>query len=220
MKTILRKVYCIGILSLYVTMSLQAQCSDCSDSSTTLTECYATTSDAVYDLTSISAGSNPGYYNVCTGPGNLSDTISSPNAFTPSGNDTKVFVVDYNEDGTVCNGVTEVTLAVESLSFTVSVDSEPSGVGEIDGSLTIAVSNGEGDFDWNWNDGTTTDMGGPETTTSFNVGGLGDGTYDFTVTDTNGCTGAGSGTLTEPACSMAIALVGTDPTTVGGTEGT
>jgi hypothetical protein len=61
------------------------------------------------------------------------------------------------------------------------------------GSVSVAAAGGTAPYTYNWTNGTTS-VG-----TSASVNNLGAGTYTVTVTDSRGCTGTSSATLTAPA---------------------
>ncbi|QTN38518.1 tandem-95 repeat protein [Cryomorphaceae bacterium] len=76
---------------------------------------------------------------------------------------------------------------------TVTASDPPSCNGESDGVITVSVSGGSSPYTIVWNSGSTT-----TNSNTYLVTGLAAGTYNFTVTDNDGCTNNPGLTLTEP----------------------
>lgn len=91
-------------------------------------------------------------------------------------------------DGAGCDTTMSYTLAYTT-NITVSVAStDASCNGTSDGSV-VATASGSSGYTYAWDNG-------PTTATNANIGA---GTYGVTVTDGNGCTATGSGTVNEPS---------------------
>jgi len=82
--------------------------------------------------------------------------------------------------------------------------------GAADGSINLAVTGGVGGFTFDWQ---------PGGQTSQNLSGLSGGTYDVTVTDSDGCTQTGSYVVDEPA-TFDINPSFTDASCQGNCDGT
>ena len=81
-----------------------------------------------------------------------------------------------------------------------------------DGSATVTPTTGRNPFTYAW---TTAP---PQLTAT--AGGLLAGTYSVTVSDSTGCTGDATVTITQPVANIITITGSTPPTTCGGTEGT
>ena len=82
--------------------------------------------------------------------------------------------------------------------------------GASDGQVTTTVQGGVPPYTYNWDNGQTT----------ANLSGLSSGTYNVTVTDSNGCTVSGSAILNEPQQALQLTLTGTDISCNGFSDGT
>ena len=85
--------------------------------------------------------------------------------------------------------------APEPVEVTVATTHE-TGVDANDGTATANPSGGTGDFTYSWSNAETTQM----------ISGLAPGTYMVTVTDENGCTAVGSGTVNAFGCELDVEL--------------
>lgn len=115
-------------------------------------------------------------------------------------------------DGGGCVAVGSVMLndpAPLALSIVIGVD--VTCLGACDGTVTAIPSGGTFPFSYAWND--------PASQVSATAGGLCVGTYDVTVTDANGCTVSGSGSVDTPPALTATASA-TDATCNGACDGT
>ncbi|MCB0396547.1 MAG: gliding motility-associated C-terminal domain-containing protein [Flavobacteriales bacterium] len=75
-----------------------------------------------------------------------------------------------------------------------------------DGSITSVTLGGTAPFTYTWSSGHT----------QANITGLSPGTYSVTVTDSEGCTGTNSTTISEPTFLIATIVSSTDATCTGG----
>ncbi|MFH1321906.1 MAG: PKD domain-containing protein [Bacteroidota bacterium] len=93
-----------------------------------------------------------------------------------------VTVTDVNE----CAGSNNITIN-EPPAIVVSITTISANCGQADGSATASVTNGIAPFTYNWNNGCS----------SQSCTGLLAGTHTVTVTDANGCTGTGTGAVSD-----------------------
>lgn len=101
-------------------------------------------------------------------------------------------------DGNACQTV---------LAYTVTEPSAPLGVngvvtdencfGDSQGAVQLTVTGGSAPYTYSWNQGATTK----------DIAGLGQGNYQVTITDNNGCTVQGDFTISGPTAISAIAAV-------------
>ena len=112
--------------------------------------------------------------------------------------------------GSYCILVTDVNGCVTSVCVSLSeppqlvavaAGTDPSCNGGTDGLVSASVTGGIGPYTYAW-----TGTGGCITPI---CGSLGDGTYNLTVTDANGCTATSSATLVEPTV-LAMLITGVD----------
>jgi gliding motility-associated-like protein len=112
--------------------------------------------------------------------------------------------------GSYCILVTDASSCVSSVCVSLSEPTQlvavasgtpPSCNGGTDGLVSAAVTGGIGPYTYAW-----TGTGGCNTAS---CGLLGDGTYNLTVTDANGCVATSSVTLVEPA-TLAMLITGVD----------
>ena len=110
-----------------------------------------------------------------------------------------VIYVCYTVTLTVKEGTctkTEIML-VDVFEFTVSdAQTDPECFGYTDGTITLTPTNGTGPYTYTWDQNaqsTTTEPG------ALTATGLGDGAYEITITDAQGCTDVVTVTLSQPA---------------------
>ncbi len=115
-------------------------------------------------------------------------------------------------DGNGCVFVEVFTLGEPDLLIANADNGETSCTGLNDGSITSTVSGGTPGYTYNWNG-----PGGPYTTSDLT--GLPAGTFNLTVTDTNGCQAFTSAIVTEATSVVATAVVDQDPSCLGSFDG-
>jgi len=94
-------------------------------------------------------------------------------------------------------------------SVFVQVDSNVSVNGGNDGAVTAVASGGVMPYTYAWSNGATT----------ASVTGLMAGLYSVTLTDNNGRTASASGVVTQPTAVVANITSTTNPSTIGGNDG-
>lgn len=89
-----------------------------------------------------------------------------------------------------CRSVATTATIPNEITATPSINTQITCLGGNDGSIVLDVAGGVSPYTYAWT--------GPSgyTSTSKNINGLYEGTYDVTVTDANGCSGTGSITMT------------------------
>lgn len=98
-------------------------------------------------------------------------------------------------DDNGCSSTLVISLSNEDgPGITSQTTENPSCFGEEDGEITLTVSGGTGNLTYEWTDSFGTVVGNSNVLTD-----VGNGVYQVTVTDENGCTTSGSYTLSEPA---------------------
>lgn len=135
---------------------------------------------------------------------------------TPSYSGTGTFTVTA---GTYTYVITDANGCTTSASVTITeppaINSSVTSVnascnGSSNGSIDLTVSGGVGPYTFDWNSGAYT---------TEDLTGIPAGTYIGVLTDQNGCTSAGTVTITEPAVLVASSSSTSNPTTCGGTDG-
>lgn len=190
--------------------------------------CTAITTVVVTDGPSISVSATPTSPS-CSGLANGSIDLTPVGGTAPytfewletggtSGTGTGTSIVDivassYDITITDANGCTATTTidVIPGVEVTVSATpTSPTCGGAADGSIDLTVTNGTPPYTYEWNDGTTSSTG-----TGTNIPGLAAGTYNITLTDTNGCSAittidvvdglniSVTGTATPPQCAAA-----------------
>lgn len=111
----------------------------------------------------------------------------------------------YTVDVTDADGCTETyTYQLDlNASPTATVATTDENCGQSDGTATVTPASGLAPYTYLWDD--------TGASTSAMISGLDAGTYSVTVTDANGCTGTGSGTVSAGS-GPSITCVGTDST--------
>ncbi len=104
-------------------------------------------------------------------------------------------------DANGCSTTADVTLTDPDLLTAAIVGADPLCNGVCDGSADLTTTGGTGALTYLWDD--------PATTTSEDVAGLCDGTFNVIVTDANGCTATDIVTVTEPT-AIILTTSGTD----------
>jgi hypothetical protein len=97
------------------------------------------------------------------------------------------------------------TFITGSCNLVLTINQDNVGCfGGSDGAIDLSISGGSGSYTYLWDDGST----------SEDLSGLSAGTYAVVVTDTWGCTGSTSVTITEPATPFSIAIQSAGSATV------
>ena len=162
--------------------------------STTATSCTGSTGTATVTATGTSG------YNYLWSNNGTTATISG----LAAGN----YVVTVT-DGGGCT-VTAVASVSSPATFTLNISTVNVVCGgSSTGSATATVSGGTGPFTYAWSNNATTSS----------INNVPAGTYNLTVTDANGCSKAGSGTITQPSTTLAANATSTN-TTCGNSTGT
>lgn len=107
---------------------------------------------------------------------------------------------DYTITVTAANGCASTITRTLTTSPSINVSAVPVPVlcnGGATGSINVTASGGTPGFTYLWADGPTTQ----------NRSGLAAGAYNLTVTDSRGCTGTASATVTQPAVIMATPTI-------------
>ncbi len=150
------------------------------------------------DLT-VSGGTGP--YNYFWSNGSTSEDLSGL-----SGGNYSVTITDGTGCSLVRNFTVTEPLPISAISTINNVDC----FGEADGSIELSVSGGIGSYTYSWSNGETTkDI--------FNLSG---GTYQVTITDSNGCENTLSYDITEPVSALEITGIVSDELCNGDGQGT
>ena len=190
---------CVGVNSVDVTDALGCVAS----ATVTITEPAVLTA-------AITSSTDPLCNAVCDGTADVTvagGTTAYTYAWTSGGNTANetamcagtetVTVTDANG----CSTTADVTLTDPDLLTAAIVGADPLCNGVCDGSADLTTTGGTGALTYLWDD--------PATTTSEDVAGLCDGTFNVIVTDANGCTATDIVTVTEPT-AIILTTSGTD----------
>jgi PKD repeat protein len=151
----------------------------------------------------VSGGESPYEYDWAQFPGITGNSVNNLSAGTYS-----VTVTDQN----ACEASISFTIIeAEAMSAIANSLTNVSCNGGSDGSISITVQGGQSPYSYSWNG-----AGFGATTTPSGVSA---GTYDFTVTDANGCQAETVVTLTEPS-ALIVTLDATNATCYGAADGT
>ena len=117
-----------------------------------------------------------------------------------------VTVTDANN----CTNTSSVTItAPAALTASSAINSNVTCNGGTDGSATASSTGGTAPYSYAWSNAATTAA----------ITGLPAATYTVTVTDVNNCTNTSSVTITEPAALVSSAIIDSNVTVNGGTNG-
>ncbi|MEQ8907851.1 MAG: LamG-like jellyroll fold domain-containing protein [Vicingaceae bacterium] len=154
-----------------------------------------------------SSGSTPIDYSWSNGS-TTSNSSSSTNttSFLAAGF-YRVTVTDNN--GCTATASSTITEPATALSASASVAANISCNGGADGGATASASGGTMPYTYSWSNGAT----------SASISSVTAGTYTLTLTDNNGCTTTSNTTITEPTALVASALVSSNVSAIGGTDG-
>ena len=143
--------------------------------------------------TDATCGNNDGEVSLAVNGGTPGYTFNWSNGATTQ-NITGLAPGAYSVTITDANGCTEVVNAtVDALNgptLTLDISSDVSCNGDTDGSATVSASGGSGGYTYNWL---------PGNLTGATQNNLGAGSYDVTVTDSDGCPSTITVTINEPA---------------------
>jgi gliding motility-associated-like protein len=119
------------------------------------------------------------------------ELTTSDNPYTLTVSDPANYsLVSVTADSGNCVGTVSGSVDItESTVEPTASATDPSCNGFADGSITLTISGGTGPYTYTWSDATLSGQ---------NPTGIGVGTYDVTVTDSDGCEGTTSITLSEP----------------------
>jgi len=119
--------------------------------------------------------------------------------------DYQVTVTDANS----CNLIRSLTLTgPDSLTIAVNVINETLE-GNLDGQIEVSASGGTAPYSISWMSGET----------SFILDSLTAGSYDYVITDANGCTTSGKARLGVGQCTLSFTSSGVNPTCHDGNDG-
>ncbi len=150
---------------------------------------------------SATGGTAPYTYSWSNGDTTATSTGLCPGVYT-------ITVTDNNG----CEGISQVTIGEPNpVSLSLVVQNSPTCNGDCDGELTVIPSGGALPYTYQWDD-----PGNQSTATAV---GLCAGNYNVTVTDANGCTITGSGTVVDPAL-LTDTITATDASCNGVCDGT
>jgi len=177
---------------------------DCSGFSVWVTTTDATTTGGTDGTATVHITGATGFHNISWNTGDTSITITGLASGTYC-----VSVTDgVGCSGSACEVVSDPSCAGFSISLTKS---DVTTVGGSDGSITAAVDSGTAPYVFLWHDGVTTQN-------RLNIPA---GNYCVTVTDNAACQEIECIDVFEPSCSgFSVSATSTDPTTVGGIDGT
>jgi len=143
--------------------------------------------DGSIDVT-VTGGTGPGTYDFIWDFGSTDEDQTGLDAGTYT-----VEVTDANG----CTGTTSATVNSPALLILSLNSVNVSCLNGSNGSITPVVSGGVTPYTYQWSNSATTQ----------NVSGLTAGTYEVTVTDSNGCTASALDTITQPSTSLIVNLV-------------
>ncbi|MEO9796534.1 MAG: LamG-like jellyroll fold domain-containing protein, partial [Crocinitomicaceae bacterium] len=144
-----------------------------------------------------------------------SPTISASHAPGSSfGLGTTTVTYTFTDDaGNMSTCSFDVTITSD-LTVSPTIPTNASCNGATDGQASVNVSGGTTAYTFDWDNDGTGDNDDVE-----DLSGIGAGTYNLIVTDANGCTATTSSTISEPTAVTVDAIVGTDPSACGVTDG-
>jgi len=177
---------------------------------TDATSATATTNITVTQPTALTASSTIITPIVCSG-GTATISLSGSGGISPYNGvgtfirsaGTYSFTVTDNHS---CTAPTSITITQPPAIVINASKTNPSCCSCTDGTISTTVSGGSPPYNYLWSNGTT----------GYSLNGLFAGTYNFTVTDANGCTPSTSVTITSPIIHDSIA---TSPAPCGGGQG-
>ncbi|MDH7445151.1 T9SS type A sorting domain-containing protein [Aquimarina sp. 2201CG14-23] len=185
-------------------------CTD--DASTSVTEPTAVVAAALVDSNASCNGDTDGQITGSGAGGTMPYTYSWSNGATTAST-TGLAAGTYTITITDANGCTDdaSTTVTEPTAVVAAalVDSNASCNGDTDGQITGSGTGGTMPYTYSWSNGATT----------ASTTGLAAGTYTVTITDANGCTDDASTSVTEPTAVVAAALVDSNASCNGDTDG-
>ncbi|MBK9462981.1 MAG: SprB repeat-containing protein [Sphingobacteriales bacterium] len=145
---------------------------------------------------------------VWSGPDGFTANISNPTITAATTNATGNYLVTVT-DANGCSSTAQINVLINS-SLTTSVVTTPiSCNGGNNGTATANITGGTSPYTYAWSNGGTTSL----------INNLIADTYTVTVTDTNGCSGIGIGTVSEPILLSASLVIDNETDCFGGTDG-
>ena len=123
--------------------------------------------------------------NIVSGGNTLAPTVDAVGQYT--------LLVSNSDNG--CTATANATVAQSPAVNTSASSADVSCFGGANGSANATATGGNGSFSYLWSNGATTSA----------VSNLSIGTYNYTVTDAEGCTATGSATVNQPADLLANA---------------
>ncbi|MFO7790297.1 MAG: gliding motility-associated C-terminal domain-containing protein, partial [Bacteroidales bacterium] len=131
-------------------------------------------------------GTSPYTYNWPATAGGVSEGVAS----SLTADTYTVTVVDDN----LCEFEIDVVIVDDgAITTSSSVNAHPLCFGDNNGSVDITISDGNPDYTIDWGSGSDV-----TSSSSYTITGLGDGAYDITITDADGCEDITTTTLIEP----------------------
>jgi|GEM_PF-6711751 len=138
--------------------------------------------------------------------------VSSTFSWVTTAANIGTYVLNFNaQDNTLQSASTSVTInVVQSCNLSLSSSiTNVSCYGTSDGAVDLTISGTSGTPTILWSNGATTE----------DISGLAAGTYSVSVTDANGCTGTASYNVTEPLALGSNAVVSSNVSCFGGSNG-
>ncbi|MBL4709494.1 MAG: lamin tail domain-containing protein [Flavobacteriales bacterium] len=200
----------VGAASYSVTITDNNACSD--NSMVTITEPLAVVSAILVDSNvSVNGGTDGGATASATG-GIMPYTYLWSNAATTA-SITGVSAATYSvtiTDNNGCSDTELVSITQPTLIFlSALIDSNVTCNGFLNGGATVSVTGGTMPYTYAWSNAATT----------ASITGVGAATYTVTVTDNSGSTSTTMATITEPTLLVAGAIVDSNVSVNGGTDG-
>ncbi len=128
---------------------------------------------------------------------------------TATGLAAATYTVTVRDNLGICNATASVTITQPTLLTSSVSKTNVSCNGGNNGTASVSASGGSPGYSYNWSTGQTT----------ASISGLTAGTYNVTVTDTHGCTSAGSAVITQPTALTTSISSSTNVSCNGGNNG-
>ncbi len=140
-------------------------------------------------------------YNWATTGGNIVSGNTSNNPLVDAPGSYTVTITDGVSGCTDTESIT-VTQNIITPSTTVTACNGTSVVGGSDGEISIASGNAPGPYTYAWNIAPAAAQGNVSTVTGLPIG-----TYNATITSSNGCTVTDGCTINDPLCQVTVSIV-------------